>query len=182
MDARFVLLLRGVNVGGRNRLAMKDLAGALEGAGATRVTTLLQSGNALFWAEPNRAPRLAGAAMRALGARAGFEPRFTLRSGAEFVRVARAHPCAAKGRDPARLHVGFLTTKPTVAAARELAARVGADESLLVKGREVFVHYGRGVGRSKLTADLFDRTLATMCTMRNWNTVCALAALASDEH
>ena len=177
MPTRFVMLLRGVNVGGHNRLPMKALIGALEEAGATQVRTLLQSGNAVFSVQAARAERSAAAAMRLLVKSVGFEPRFTLRSAAEFGRTARTHPCDAPKRDPSSLHVGFLAARPTAPAVRTLESMSFANESFFIRGREIFVHYGAGAARTKLTVDLVDRTLGTHCTMRNWNTVRAVKEL-----
>ncbi len=182
MAGHFAILLRGVNVGGRNRLPMKDLVAALEGAGATEVTTLLQSGNALFTAERTNSEPIALKAMRSLKSRVGFEPRFTLRSAAQLSRIARDHPLAAPGRDGASLHVGFLASKPTATALAALKSKVGPDELLVSNGCELFIYYGKGAGRSRFTVDLIDRTLGTMCTMRNWNTACALAVLSARVH
>ncbi len=172
-----VALLRGINVGGKNLLPMTALAELFAAAGCTDVQTYLQSGNVVFRASAAVARRLPEAVPAAIRARAGLSVPVVLRSAAELLEVARAHPLAQLGDDPKTLHVAFLAATPAAKAAEALDPARSPPDTFLVRGREVFLRLPGGVGKSKLTNDYLDRTLGTTSTVRGWNTVQALAAL-----
>jgi uncharacterized protein (DUF1697 family) len=164
----WVVLLRGVNVGGHRRVPMAPLRAALEAAGARDVATYLQSGNAVLTVDGDEASvtALARAAVQTLG----VECDVVVRTGIELAEVVARNPWPDRSEGaPHLLHVGFLPTPGQVTA-----ARVRPEEEVRGDGREVWVWYGGGAGRSKLSLDVGDRVL----TMRNWRTVTALAGMA----
>jgi uncharacterized protein (DUF1697 family) len=160
---KHIALLRGINVGGKNKVAMKDLAAACEAAGATAVRTYIQSGNVVF----------DGAAAVAWRAQAEIAKRFgvpaVLRTSAELAKVIDAAPFPVE-----HLHVGFLDSAPR-AVALDPARSPG--DAFAIHGREIYLHLPNGMARTKLTNAWFDRQLAAVSTFRNWRTVLALAAL-----
>ena len=167
----WVALLRGINVGGRNRLPMQALAGFFEEAGCVDVRTVIQSGNVLF-----RAP--AGAARAAperVAARIkevyGHRPPMVLRSAAELKAVLHGNPFLAEGADEDLLHVVFLAGKPAAAAVKAIDPGRSLGDRFVVRGREVFLFLPRGVSGTRFTSDYLDRTLGTMGTWRNWRSV-----------
>jgi len=181
--ALHVALLRGINVGGKNKLAMADLVALFEAAGAADVQTYIQSGNIIFRA---RAARAAGAAdtkrivplvTAAIGAKFGFQVPVVTRSAAEFANVLAANPFLKRGVDPKALHVIFLAGQPSPERAAALDPKRSPGDRFAVRGREIYLHLPNGVAGSKLTNDYLDRTLATISTGRNWNTVQKIAAL-----
>ncbi len=172
----WVALLRGVNVGGRNRLPMEALAAFFEEAGASDVRTVIQSGNVLF-----RAPAaVARAAPDRVAARIdkeyGHRPRMVLRTAAALAAVLRENPLLAEGLDEERLHVVFLAGRPAPAAVAALDPAISLGDRFVVRGQEVFLFLARGVAGTRLTVDYLDRTLGTMGTWRNWRTVTRLSA------
>jgi uncharacterized protein (DUF1697 family) len=171
-------LLRGINVGGKNRLPMKDLVDIFEEIGAVEVQTYIQSGNVLFRCPAGKVGKLPGEISAAIRRRFGFTIPVILRTASEIRSVVRGNPFLAATVDPGRLHVAFLSDRP----ARQAVARLDPDRSppdrFLVKGKEIYLHCPRGMARTKLTNDYFDRELATTSTMRNWTTVLTLAGLA----
>ncbi len=178
-SGRHVALLRAVNVGGRNLVSMAALRAVFEALGHSEVQTHLQSGNAVFAPEPHArlgSPAAIAADLeRAFEERFGFATAIVLRAPEEMTRIASAHPFAANEAEAAKLHVVFLKGDPEPGAVAALDGRRSASEEFEVRGREIYVWYGDGAGRSKLT---FDR-LGTPATARNWNTVTRLAALAT---
>src|SRR5512143_3451922 len=102
--APHVALLRGINVGGRNRLPMADLAAVFAAEGCAEVRTYIQSGNVLFLAPAARVGALAGAVEGAIAARFGFRVPVVIRTASDLARVARGNPFLAAGADPATLH------------------------------------------------------------------------------
>lgn len=156
--------LRGINVGGHNRVSMADLRALFADLGHTDATTLVQSGNVLFGARGADLAALEGRLEQEFAARFGFASRFLLRARNELAEVASRNPFPAAQADPATLHVVFLRDAP---AAEAIAALVPSPPDLfVVDGRHVYVHYPAGAGRSKLKLDL-----GVPATARNWNTL-----------
>lgn len=173
----WVALLRGVNVGGKNRLPMRDLAAAFTRAGCSEVLTYIQSGNVVFRAGASLAGRVPSVAARAVETGFGFRPAVLLRSAAELRSVARSNPFLRSGADPDALHVAFLSGRPEPAAVASLDPNRSPPDAFAVRGREVYLHCPRGFGRSKLGNDWLESKLGTASTIRNWRTVLALVDL-----
>lgn len=176
--ARWVALLRGVNVGGNARLAMADLRRILAALGATDVVTYLQSGNAIF-ADPRSAPVLEREIANALAVEAGMSTKVLVRSAEAMAAIVAANPFPDAVTAPATLHVAFLSGTPS----RDLTAGIDrtrfAPDEFRVKDALVYVHLPNGFARTKLTNDMWERSLGVTSTMRNWNTVTKLAELAA---
>lgn len=167
---RWVVLLRGVNVGGHRRVPMADLRTALEAAGLRGVRTHLQSGNAVLDAEGSEAD-VEAAARQVLADDLGVPCDVMVRSAADLRAVADRNPWPERTAEPTLLHVLFLSAP----VPHDLAARyVGPDEEVLVDGREVWVWYGAGAGRSRLVLDA-----GVPATARNWRTVQTLVAMSA---
>ncbi|HTA17031.1 MAG TPA: DUF1697 domain-containing protein [bacterium] len=176
----YVALLRGVNVGGKHKLPMKDLAALLQGLGCANVKTFIQSGNAVFDAPASVAAGLPRGLHAAIVKKAGFEAPVVLRSAAQMASVFQANPFLAKGADPEHLHVGFLADKPAASAFKALDPGRSPGDAFVVLGQEVYFLLPNGVARTKLTNAYFDSALKTVCTMRNWRTVRALSDMAGE--
>jgi uncharacterized protein (DUF1697 family) len=177
---RYVALLRGINVGGKHSLPMKELAAQLEGLGCARVRTYIQSGNAVFEAPARAAGKLPGLLQAAILKQKGFDAPVVLRSSDELGSVLRSNPFLKQGAKPDHCYVGFLARLPGPAALKDLDPQRSPGHAYRVQGREVFLHLPTGVATTKLTNTYFDQTLKTVCTMRNWRTVLALDAMARD--
>jgi uncharacterized protein (DUF1697 family) len=174
-----VALLRGVNVGGKNKLPMKDLVVMLEDAGCQDVRTYIQSGNVVFSAGAARAARIPAVIAEAVAARLGFRPPVVMRTAKELAAVGRANPFLRRGTDPDSLHVVFLADEPPPARVATLDPSRSPPDELVVRGREVYLRCPNGLGRSKLTNAWFDSKLATTSTIRNWRTVLKLIELTA---
>ena len=175
---RYVALLRAVNVGGRS-LPMAGLRAMIEDLGGKNPQTLLQSGNAVFAAATAAAAlerRLEDEAQR----RFGMPIAFLLRTAAEWDALVARNPFAEAARsDPAHLLLMALKAAPAPAAIAALRAAHQGRESIHVDGRDAYLVYPDGVGRSKLTNTLIERKLGVAGTARNWNTVLKLTALVA---
>ncbi len=174
--ARYVALLRGINVGGRKKVAMGDLRDALRSLGYGDVETYLQSGNAIF-AAPDRDPgpdRLARDVEQALRSRLETDVKVLVRTGDELASVVEANPFPGAASEPSRLHVAFLSAAPDEDRAATIDAARFEPDQFRIGERAVYLWYPNGAGRSKLTNDLLERKLGVTATSRNWNTVLAL--------
>ena len=178
MDTTWVALLRGINVGGRKRVPMSELRALFERLGHRQVSTYVQSGNVVFRSDGVE-PALVAGIESALRETFGFDVAVVVRSRDELALVARAHPFAGQETDAARLHVFFLGAAPSAEAVVGFEKNRFAPDALVVVGREVYVHYPSGQGRSKLTIDQVERALGAVATGRNWRTVGKLVELAA---
>jgi uncharacterized protein (DUF1697 family) len=176
-----VALLRGVNVGGANKLPMKGLAALFAAAGCSEVQTYIQSGNVVFRAADALARRIPALISAAIAESFRLEVPVVTRTAAELREVAEQNPFLRAGADPAALHVAFLAERPGAARVALLDPARSPPDQFAVRGREIYLHCPNGVGRSKLTNQYFDSRLATISTGRNWRTVLTLLALACGE-
>jgi uncharacterized protein (DUF1697 family) len=173
-----ILLLRGINIGSRRRVAMPELRTLLSEAGFEDVRTYLQSGNVVV--SSSRSPAKVGAeAERLIAERFGFAVDVIVRTGSELASVVARNPLAEVAVDPKRYQVSFLDAEPDPAAVDRVAGLASESERLVAIGRELYAWHPDGVARSKLWAKLADdRSLGVRATARNWTTVCALHDMA----
>lgn len=164
-------LLRGVNVGGRNRLPMAALAKTFVDQGCVDVRTYIQSGNVLFRAPVPALGRLAPTLRAAILKHFGLDVPVVLRSLPELDAIVARNPFLAAGAAPSTLHVAFLVARPTAAQVAALDADRSPPDAFSVLGREIFLRFPNGVGGTKLSNAYFDRALGTTSTVRNWRTV-----------
>lgn len=166
-----IALLRAINVGGRKMVAMADLRDLLTKLGFENVRSVLQSGNLVF-DSPRPAKEVEKLLEKESAARLGLETDFFVRNAKEWDAIIDANPFRKEAKDdPGRLVVLFLKGTgdgPTLQKAikdREVARG---------EGRQLYVYYPDGQGRSRLTNALIEKTLGTRVTARNWNTVLKL--------
>lgn len=177
MAATRLALLRGINVGGKNRLPMAALVELFRRAGCRDVRTHIQSGNVIFTADAALASRLPSLLGTAIPEAFGFEAPVFLRTAREMEAIAAANPFLDRGAPAAELHVAFLDRTPAAASIARLDPRRSPPDELLVHGREVYLHLPSGVARTRLTNAYLDATLGATSTLRSWRTVLRLAEL-----
>lgn len=171
----YVALLRAVNVGGHNAVPMPALQALLTSLGLHDVRTYIQSGNAVFRSPPTSEPELVARLEQALAQTFGGAIRVIVRSADDLAAVLQRHPLLGAGLDDKLLHVAFLAEEPSPAAVASLDPGRSPPDTFAVLGREVYLGYPQGMGKSKLTADYLERRLQTAATARNWRTVTTLA-------
>ena len=173
MAAKKVALLRGINLGARNKIAMGDLRELFADLGAEDVKTHVQSGNVIY-----EGPVDAGAIEARIKRDLGLEIVVVIRTAAELAGVVDKNPFAKKASDPKQLHVTFLVAKPTAARVKDLDPERSPSDEFAVTGREVYLYTPNGYGVSKLSNAYFEKKLGVTGTSRNWTTVTTLAELA----
>lgn len=172
-----VALLRGINVAGKNKLAMQDLIAIFKAAGCTDVRTYIQSGNVVYRTGAANAKRVPALVAAAIAGAFAYRIPVVARTAAEMTAVLAANPFLKRGTDPKTLHVAFLAGVPTAAQAAALDPKRSPADRFALVGRELYLYLPNGTARSKLTNDYLDRTLGTVSTVRNWNTVQKIAAM-----
>ena len=184
--ATHVALLRGINVGGRSKVAMADLRALVAGLGHTDVSTYVQSGNVLFTTDQVDTAELAAGIEAAIAAALPVTPRVIVVSRGELAAIVGASPYPGE-QDGRTLHVVFLPAEPGpgmtefVAAARRAAAERGSRDSARFAGRVLYLHTPDGYGRSDLATRLArgggPLSPRQAGTARNWTTVLTLLEL-----
>ncbi len=172
-----VALLRGINVAGQKRVPMAELRELVAALGYAGAVTYIQSGNLVFDTDDDE-QSIVLSLEQAIADRFGFSVPVVVRSAAELIAVARAHPLAGPGTDPRRLLVAFLDRPPGIDLGEVLDAEAYRPDAFTLIGRHLYLHYPNGSGRSKLTNALFEQALGVRSTTRNWTTVTRLARLA----
>jgi uncharacterized protein (DUF1697 family) len=171
---KHVALLRGINVGGKNIVPMKDLAALFTAAGCRDVTTYIQSGNVIFTAPASVLKQLPATVSNA------YKVPAVIRSHDELDAAVRGNPYLAEGidpLDPKTLHMMFLAAHPAAAAVAALDPDRSPPCRFYVKGQDIYLHLPAGAAKTKITNAWIDSKLSTVSTMRNWNTVLKLLEL-----
>jgi uncharacterized protein (DUF1697 family) len=175
-----IALLRGINVGGHNLVAMSDLRDFLTALGCEAPRSLLQSGNLVFQCASRPRADLERWLETEAEKRLGLRTDFHVRAAKEWENIIANNPFPEEAkRDPAHLVVMFLKRAPDQRAVKALQAAIKGREIVRADGTQAYITYPDGIGPSRLTNALIDKELATRCTGRNWNTVVKLAAQAN---
>lgn len=175
-----IALLRGINVGGKHKLPMKDLLAMFAKAGCADARNYIQSGNVVFRAKSPLAKKIPGVIAAAIRKQFGFEAPVLTRTATELRRIVRDNPYLGRGVDEKLIGVGFLADLPTKARVASLDPDRSPPDEFEVRGREIYFCFPNGSARSKLTNAYFDSKLSTTTTVRNWRTTLKLVEMATD--
>jgi len=176
-----VALLRAVNLAGKRGVAMSDLRELFDKLGLPGARTLLQSGNVVFESAGKTADQLERALETATAEMLGVATEYFVRTAREWSEIVARNPFRAEARtDPGHLLVVVLKKAPAAPDVAALQAAIRGREVVRAVGRQAYITYPDGVGRSKLTAAMIERMLGTRGTARNWNTARKLAAAMED--
>jgi uncharacterized protein (DUF1697 family) len=179
MSTTHLALLRGINVGGKNKLLMRDLSEMFSNLGCEDVRTFIQSGNVIFRASPALSAGIPGLITAQIAKSFGYRTPVVLRTAEQLEEVILNNPFLRSGAAEETLHVLFLADLPSQHLVGELDPLRSTPDAFIVRGREVYLQLSKGVARSKLTNGYFDSKLATTSTGRNWRTVTKLLQLMS---
>lgn len=175
--ASYILLLRGINVGGKSSLPMKELITLLEELGCENVATYIQSGNAVLESS-EKAATLNSKIKTAVKASRGFEPEVLLLTAKELETAIAQNPFSQADDDPKAVHLGFLAAKPNKPNLEKLESLKKESEEFHLIGKVFYLYAPEGVGRSKLAA-ASEKAIGVAMTDRNWRTVCKLREMVA---
>lgn len=174
----YILLLRGINVGGKHRLPMAALRDIVTQWGGEEVRTYIQSGNAVFECDPPLSPEaestFANHIAQSIQQNHGFKPQIYLLSAARWQRILEQSPFDLQ--EGKTVHVYFLSAAPTAPDLEKLKVLAQAEERFALKADAFYLRAPAGIGRSRLAA-VVEKVLGVPCTARNGKTVLALDAL-----
>ena len=175
MPNTYIALFRGINIGGRHLLPMKNLVNLLADLGCAQVRTYIQSGNAVFRHPTADHKQLARQISQSIAEKYGFAPGVLLLTAAELQAVVVGSPFVPRhGKD---LHCFFLEASPVAPDMERLAALRAPSEAFKLGGTFFYLHAPHGVGRSRLAFKV-EQCLGVTATARNWNTVLKLLQMA----
>ena len=177
-----ISMLRGVNVGPHNRIKMETLRAVYESLKFEEPRTYVQSGNVIFRTKEKPSPQLAKKIQAALERECKCSPDVILRTTEELRTTVAANPFAKrKDVEPGKLLVTFLSAEPGPEVHTKLD-ELGKkySEELHLKGRELFIYFPNGAGRSKLPWSQVERLTKVTGTARNWNSVANMLKIAED--
>jgi uncharacterized protein (DUF1697 family) len=175
----YVALLRGINIGGHNKVAMADLRTLVSKLGFADVRSLLQSGNLVFRGGARSTAQIETLLEAELKKRLALEVVFFVRTAEEWGTLVARNPFREEAeRDPGHLVAVLFKEAPSAVKVKELTAAITGPEVVRAKGRAAYIVYPEDIGHSRLTNALIEKKLGTRATARNWNTVLKLRALA----
>ena len=177
MPTTYLALLRGINLGPKNKISMGDLAEVFAETGCQGVRTYIQSGNVIFEASPEVSVRLPELVTKEIEKRFGYKVPVMLRTTREMRQVIRENPFLEEGAAEDVLHVMFLADLPQPGAVKSLDPDRSPPNRFNVRGSEVYLLFPEGFARTKLTSSYFDSKLGTIGTVRSWRTVTKLLEL-----
>ena len=192
--ASHVALLRGINVGGRNKVPMAELREVVASLGHTGVSTYIQSGNVLFSTPDSDNAALASALESAISDRFGIWSSVVVVSRDELARLLDGNPYPDEP-NPKFVHVVFMNSEPPadllerIKAAESQAAAKGSRDTVTAAGEALFLHTPDGYGTSELAQAVFkiisapakQRQRGLAATARNWATATKLLSLCEEK-
>jgi uncharacterized protein (DUF1697 family) len=177
MPSIHIALLRAVNVGGNKPIAMAELRNLLAELGFEEARSLLQTGNLVFKSKERTGIDLEGLLEKKAAQRLDLHTDFFVRTQEAWKRIIANNPFPDEAQgNPAHLVVMFLKRAPSLQEVEALQAAISGPELLVIQGKQAYILYPAGIGRSRLTNALLEKRLGTRGTSRNWNTVLKLEA------
>lgn len=177
MTHKWIALFRGINVGGKNLIPMKDLVALLSSLGCQKVSHYIQSGNLLFEHEGGDKVLLSAKISEKVNQQFGFSPQILLVEHSDFIHLVEQNPFVDAEAEPATLHLYFLADPAKSPDLTKLNKLKSTNEDFVLTEEVFYLHAPDGIGRSKLAAKV-EGCLGVSATARNWNTVKKLVAMA----
>jgi uncharacterized protein (DUF1697 family) len=173
-----IALVRGVNVGGHNRLPMAALRSLCGELGWTDVRTYIASGNVVF-REAGPSPALESDLERAIGHRFGLDVAVVVRDAEVWKELVETNPFFdVASAEPNRVALVLSKHPPRPDALAGLLERAADGERVARVGDAIWIHFPGGAGRSRLSPSAIERLVGSPVTARNWRTVRTLGEMA----
>lgn len=175
-----ISMLRGVNLGPHNRIKMDALREMYQSLRLEDPRTYVQSGNVIFRTNEKDLVKLATKIRKAIEKTFGCSPAVVLRTTGELKKVIASNPFAGRDLHPGKILVTFLAGDPAREAKTALAGFDKYPEEVHLEGRELYIYFPNGAGRSKLPWSQVEKYLGITGTARNWNSVTQMLAIAEE--
>ena len=175
-----ISMLRGVNLGPHNRIKMDALRALYSSLKLENPRTYVQSGNVIFRTKEKDPTLIAGKIQKALEKKLACRTEVILRTTDELRKTVAANPFAGRDLEPGKILVTFLAAEPGREAEKALETFKKYPEDLHLKGRELYIYFPNGAGRSKLPWSRVEKFLKVSGTARNWNSVTNMLKMAEE--
>jgi len=176
-----ISMLRGVNLGGHHKIKMEALRALYKSLKFEDPRTYVQSGNVIFGTKEKNSAALTKKIENAIERTFGFRADVVLRTANELRKAIAASPFpASRGLEPGKVLVTFLADEPGPEAQTALLSLKGHPEELHLRGRELYIYFPNGAGKSKLPWSSLGKLMKTTGTARNWNSVTKMLAIAEE--
>jgi uncharacterized protein (DUF1697 family) len=176
-----ISMLRGVNVGGHNKIKMDALRDLYESLKLEDARTYVQSGNVIFRTKEKNIRLLGKKIQDAIEGKFKFRPAIIFRTVEDLRKVIAATPFADRPNlEPAKILVTFLADDPGAEGHAALLGLKSYPEELHLEGRELYIYFPNGAGKSKLPWSSVEKWLKTSGTARNWNSVTKMLSIAEE--
>lgn len=176
---KFVGLLRGINVGGHNKIPMSDLRLRCSEIGWDDVQSYIQSGNLVFSAAAKPA-QLESQLEELIERQFDLQIPVIVREAEDWFQYVNSNPFPkASLKEPNRVMLALSKQAPKSDVIEQLRERANKGESVTQTDNALWLHFSGGSAKSKLTPALLDRLVGSPVTTRNWRTVCKLKNLAA---
>jgi uncharacterized protein (DUF1697 family) len=174
-----ISILRGINVGGKNKIPMVELKAVYEGLKFKNVTTYIQSGNVIFSASESDSKTLSKKIEQGILKKFGFNVPVIARTIEEMQSAIKKNPfLKEKGIELEKLHVTFLEDSPAADNLKKAMEYKYEPDKFIIVNKEVYLHCPNGYGNTKLTNTFFENKLKVRATTRNWRTTNELLKIA----
>lgn len=177
MKPTHLALLRGINVGGNNKIRMADLTRILNDLGLAAIQTYIQSGNVVFHAPAKLRKGLPERITAAIEQHFGLKVPVVLITREELEHAIAGNPYPEATSTPKQLHILFLAGSPTADLLATLDYARSNPDRFYVSGRFIYLHLAGSAADTRLTNAYFDSKLKTISTGRNWQTITTLQSM-----
>ena len=181
--AKYISILRGINVGGNRKILMRDLKSLFERLDFSKVETYIQSGNVIFESDKNGSNAdLEKSIQQSILETFGFDVPVIVRSAEEWFESIDNNPFwKEKDADIDRLHLTFLKDLPVAEKLEKVKTMEFLPDKFEIIGKDVFVFCSEGYSDSKLTNQFLESKLGVQATTRNWKTVMKLNEMMNSQ-
>lgn len=177
--AKYIAMLRGINVSGQKLIKMADLRESMTRLGLENVATYVQSGNILFNTQETDLRVIAERISSQIKKDFTFDVPCIVRSAEYFKKVLTNNDFLQQGRDEKRCYVTFLEEEPDPMHVQKIDSQQYAPEEFIIKGDLLYFYSPDGYGKAKMNNNFFEQKLRVKATTRNWNSVNKLYELAT---
>lgn len=177
--AKYIAMLRGINVSGQKLIKMADLRESMTRLGLEDVATYVQSGNILFNTQDTDLRVIAERISSQIKKDFTFDVPCIVRSAEYFKKVLTNNDFLQQGRDEKRCYVTFLEEEPDPMHVQKIDSQQYAPEEFIIKGDLLYFYSPDGYGKAKMNNNFFEQKLRVKATTRNWNSVNKLYELAT---
>jgi uncharacterized protein (DUF1697 family) len=179
MIKKYIAVLRGINVSGKNMIKMPLLTAAMQRAEFCDVQTYLQSGNVVFTSSLNDKEEISKRIELVIQSNFDLSVPVLIISVPEIIHIRESNPFISTGKDTSGLHVTLLDREPDKTLLERIDKEKCLPDEFVLEGKTIYLHCPAGYGKTKLTNNFFESKLKQTATTRNWNTVCRLSDMVT---